>query len=81
VGIEPDLTRVRAARAQIRYLDEGDFVTRRHVSQRAEINTGDCRDYAMVVRDGACATRSKCVAWRSGSDQVRRRSMPCASAT
>lgn len=42
----------RKAPALIRYLDEGDFVTRRYVSQGAEMNTGDYRDYACVVRDG-----------------------------
>jgi hypothetical protein len=42
----------RKAPARIRYLDEGDFVTRRYVSQGAEMNTGDYRDYDMVVRDG-----------------------------
>ena len=42
----------REAPALIRYLDEGDFVTRRYVSQGLEINTGDYRDYPAVVRDG-----------------------------
>lgn len=42
----------RQAPALIRYLDEGDFVTRRYVSQGVEINTGDYRDYPTVVRDG-----------------------------
>ncbi|WP_298171614.1 CmcJ/NvfI family oxidoreductase [Novosphingobium sp.] len=42
----------RQAPALIRYLDEGEFVTRRYVSQGAEMNTGDYRDYAVVVRDG-----------------------------
>lgn len=42
----------RKAPAWIRYLDEGDFVTRRYVSQGAEMNTGDYRDHEMVVRDG-----------------------------
>jgi len=42
----------REAPALIRYLDEGDFVTRRYVSQGAEMNTGDYRDYPVVVRDG-----------------------------
>jgi hypothetical protein len=44
--------RVRKAPALIRYLDEGDFVTRRYVSQGAEMNTGDYRDHETVVRDG-----------------------------
>ena len=47
-----DLTGIREARATIRYLDEGEFVTRRYVSQGAEINTGDYRDYPVLVRDG-----------------------------
>lgn len=42
----------RQARALIRYLGEGDYVTRRYVSQGAEINTGDYADYPMPVRDG-----------------------------
>jgi hypothetical protein len=42
----------REAPALIRYLDEGEFVTRRYVSQGAEMNTGDYRDYPVVVRDG-----------------------------
>ncbi len=42
----------REAPALIRYLDEGDFVTRRYVSQGAEMNTGDYRDYPVTVRDG-----------------------------
>ncbi len=41
----------RETPALIRYLDEGDFVTRRYVSQGAEINTGAYRDYPAVVRD------------------------------
>jgi len=42
----------RETPALIRYLDEGQFVTRRYVSRGAEINTGDYRDYPAVVRDG-----------------------------
>ncbi|MFM5955332.1 MAG: CmcJ/NvfI family oxidoreductase [Novosphingobium sp.] len=42
----------REAQALIRYLGEGDFVTRRYVSQGAEINTGEYSDHAMAVRDG-----------------------------
>jgi hypothetical protein len=40
------------APALIRYLAEGDYVTRRYVSRGAEINTGDYVDHATVVRDG-----------------------------
>lgn len=42
----------RQAPARIRYLAEGDFVTRRYVSRGAEINTGDYSDHDCVVRDG-----------------------------
>jgi hypothetical protein len=38
----------RGAPALIRYLDEGAFVTRRYVSQGAEMNTGNYRDYPVV---------------------------------
>ncbi|MFN3458117.1 MAG: CmcJ/NvfI family oxidoreductase, partial [Novosphingobium sp.] len=43
---------VRRAPALIRYLGEGDYVTRRYVSQGAEMNTGDYFDYPCEVRDG-----------------------------
>ena len=43
---------VRRAPALIRYLGEGDYVTRRYVSQGAEMNTGDYFDYRCEVRDG-----------------------------
>jgi len=42
----------RQAPAILRYLAPGDFVTRRYVRAGAEINTGEYRDYAAVVRDG-----------------------------
>ncbi len=42
----------RAATALIRYLGDGDYVTRRYVSQGAEINTGEYFDHPMAVRDG-----------------------------
>lgn len=42
----------RQAPALIRYLAEGDYVTRRYVSRGAEMNTGDYVDHATVVRDG-----------------------------
>jgi len=42
----------RKAPALIRYLDEGEYVTRRYVSQGSEMNTGDYRDYPVEVRDG-----------------------------
>lgn len=42
----------RTAQALIRYLGDGDYVTRRYVSQGAEINTGDYFDHVMPMRDG-----------------------------
>ena len=42
----------RSVPAQIRFVDPGDFVTRRYVSQGAEINTGTYSDHEMVIRDG-----------------------------
>ncbi|WP_231467999.1 CmcJ/NvfI family oxidoreductase [Novosphingobium sp. CECT 9465] len=42
----------RLAPARIRYLGDSDYVTRRYVSQGAEMNTGDYFDYDCVVRDG-----------------------------
>ena len=41
----------RQVRAIMRYVDEGDFVTRRYVSQSKEINTGTYSDHPIVVRD------------------------------
>ncbi|BBC72454.1 conserved hypothetical protein [Altererythrobacter sp. B11] len=42
----------RQVRSTIRYVDPGDFVTRRYVSQGAEINTGTYSDHEVIVRDG-----------------------------
>lgn len=42
----------RQVRAMMRYVDEGDFVTRRYVSQGEEINTGTYSDHEVVIRDG-----------------------------
>ncbi|WP_126172757.1 CmcJ/NvfI family oxidoreductase [Altericroceibacterium xinjiangense] len=42
----------RQVRAMIRYVDPGDFVTRRYVSQGKEMNTGTYSDHEVVVRDG-----------------------------
>ena len=42
----------RTVRATIRFVDPGDFVTRRYVSQGAEINTGTYSDHEMTIRDG-----------------------------
>ncbi|MGV3511591.1 MAG: CmcJ/NvfI family oxidoreductase [Novosphingobium sp.] len=50
--VEPIEDSVRRAPALIRYLGEGNYVTRRYVSQGAEMNTGDYFDYPCEVRDG-----------------------------
>lgn len=42
----------REVRAQIRFVDPGDFLTRRYVSQGAEINTGTYSDHEVTIRDG-----------------------------
>lgn len=42
----------RQVRAMMRYVDEGDFVTRRFVSQGREINTGTYSDHEVTIRDG-----------------------------
>ena len=50
---EPQMEeRAREVRTSMRYVDEGDFVTRRYVSQGAEINTGTYSDHEIIVRDG-----------------------------
>jgi len=41
----------RAVRAMIRYVDEGDFLTRRYVSQGKEMNLGTYSDHEVTVRD------------------------------
>ena len=41
----------RTSTAWIRYLGDGDYVTRRYVSQGAEINTGEYFDHEMPMRD------------------------------
>jgi hypothetical protein len=43
--------RAREVEAMIRYVDPGDFVTRRYVSRGAEINTGTYSDHRVIVRD------------------------------
>lgn len=51
--IAPDIEdTARQTRALIRYVDPGDFVTRRYVSQGKEMNTGTYSDHEMVIRDG-----------------------------
>ncbi|MEY4721304.1 MAG: hypothetical protein RIQ46_1029 [Pseudomonadota bacterium] len=52
MGEEAKEDGARAATALIRYLGDGDYVTRRYVSQGAEINTGEYFDHPMAVRDG-----------------------------
>jgi hypothetical protein len=47
-----DEDRARQTRATLRYLAEGDFVTRRFVSAGAEHSTGRYEDHEMVIRDG-----------------------------
>ena len=42
----------REVRAKIRFVDPGDFLTRRYVSQGAEINTGTYSDHEVTIRDG-----------------------------
>ena len=42
----------RQVRAQIRFVDPGNFLTRRYVSQGAEINTGTYSDHEVTIRDG-----------------------------
>jgi hypothetical protein len=43
---------MREAPALVRYLGDGDFVTRRYVMQGAEINTGEYVDHPVRIRDG-----------------------------
>lgn len=42
----------RETRAMIRFVDPGDFVTRRYVSQGKEMNTGTYSDHPVTIRDG-----------------------------
>ena len=41
----------RAVQARMRYVDPGDFVTRRYVSQGRELNTGTYSDHDVIIRD------------------------------
>ena len=41
----------RLVEAMIRFVDPGDFVTRRYVRAGAEINTGTYSDHKVIVRD------------------------------
>ncbi|TIX50259.1 CmcJ/NvfI family oxidoreductase [Alteraurantiacibacter aquimixticola] len=47
--IEDEARQVDAAMS---YVDEGDFVTRRYVSQGEELNTGTYSDHRVTIRDG-----------------------------
>ena len=49
---DPVEENARQVDAMIRYVDPGEFVTRRYVSQGAEINTGTYSDHKVTVRDG-----------------------------
>ena len=42
----------RQTRTMIRFVDPGDFITRRYVSLGKEMNTGTYSDHEVVVRDG-----------------------------
>ncbi|QZH74979.1 MAG: hypothetical protein JY451_15265 [Erythrobacter sp.] len=42
----------RKVQAMLRYVDPGEFVTRRYVSKGEEINTGTYSDHAVTIRDG-----------------------------
>ncbi|MWV28238.1 CmcJ/NvfI family oxidoreductase [Aurantiacibacter rhizosphaerae] len=44
--------KARQVSALMRYVDEGDFVTRRYVSQGRELNTGTYSDHEVIIRDG-----------------------------
>ncbi len=50
--IDPVEEGARQVRAMMRYVDPGDFVTRRFVSQGEEVNTGTYSDHEVVIRDG-----------------------------
>lgn len=51
--IEDDIEdRARRTRAMIRFVDPGDFITRRYVSHGKEMNTGTYSDHEVVMRDG-----------------------------
>jgi hypothetical protein len=51
-GFDPTEDDARQVRAMIRFVDPGDFVTRRFVSQGQEVNTGTYSDHEVTVRDG-----------------------------
>jgi len=48
----PDIEdQAREVAATMRYVDEGEFVTRRYVSRSAELNTGTYSDHPVIIRD------------------------------
>lgn len=49
--IDPIEEGAREVAARMRYVDEGDFVTRRYVSKGEEVNTGTYSDHDIVIRD------------------------------
>jgi hypothetical protein len=49
--IDPSEEGAREVEAMIRFVDPGDFVTRRYVRAGAEINTGTYSDHRVIVRD------------------------------
>ena len=64
-AIAPDIEdQARQVRATMRYVDEGDFVTRRYVSNGAELNTGTYSDHQITIRDAMpIGTRSSARRW------------------
>lgn len=52
VGMDEIEESARQTRALIRFVDPGDFVTRRYVSHGAEMNTGTYSDHEVTLRDG-----------------------------
>ena len=48
---DPIEDRTRQVETMIRFVDPGDFVTRRYVRAGAEINTGTYSDHRVIVRD------------------------------
>jgi hypothetical protein len=51
-GVDPIEDAARQVETSIRFVDPGDFVTRRYVRAGAEINTGAYSDHRVIVRDG-----------------------------
>src|SRR5688500_15165916 len=49
---DPSEEAARQVETMIRFVDPGEFVTRRYVRAGAEINTGTYSDHQVIVRDG-----------------------------